>query len=57
MRTPADAQLRLRTRQSIAYFVHPNWETIIEPIIGGPESYEPVEAGAYVLEKLAASYQ
>lgn len=48
--------LRKTARDSLAYFVHPNFETIVEPLTEGPESYEPVKAGAYASERIAATY-
>ena len=42
-------------RQSIAYFVFPNDETVIEPYDKDPK-YEPVTSIQYLMKKLSAIY-
>lgn len=41
------------TRQSLAFFMHPDDEAVIT----GSDTYPPVKAGAYLKLRLAKSYE
>lgn len=44
------------TRQSLAFFMHPDDEAVITGC-GGSDRYPPVKAGAYLKLRLAKSYE
>lgn len=44
-------------RQSVAFFTNPNAGTLVEALPGtGPPKYPPVQADAYLVKRLAATY-
>ena len=46
---------KTQVRQSIAYFCHPNDDSMIEPL-DGSKKYPPISALDYINERFAGSY-
>jgi isopenicillin N synthase-like dioxygenase len=48
-----------RERYSYALFIDPNWDTLIEPVVTGPDEqplYEPVRCADYIIGRLNKSF-
>ena len=56
---PESEWKRKTPRQSIVLFVHPDDETLIQPLpgINGPPRYEPVTALQHLLNRFSATYR
>ena len=52
---PEDSEAINRSRQSIAFFVHPDNETVIE-CIDGSNKYPPITAADDIAQRFAKSY-
>ena len=58
---PPDEFLRQRARQSIVFFLHPNMDVLVQPIIREGErqeaKYQPITALDHVNKRFAETYQ
>jgi len=54
---PAEEQIQRCSRRSIAFFVHPNNDVMIEPLDDVTSKYEPITAKQYLDQQFAKTYQ
>ncbi len=53
---PVDGAMRSRQRRSIAFFVHPNDDAVVQPLGASSNVYQPITARQYLLDKFAKTY-
>lgn len=57
---PPNKEAEYPARYSVAYFCNPNFDKLIEAIPGtcaeADKKYEPINSGAYLIQRLEATY-